>query len=135
MNASARMIWQLTSFDTGRIIRDRMTWIGVVAFALLLSAGAWSYWHSLPPRDPGDRLFGYAYLTAALLTFHVGIARDRAVRFDECLISNFASPSVVYAAKVMAALVTLLFLAGICLAVALVASAGDFRYAAWYVVL
>jgi hypothetical protein len=115
-----------------RVVRDRSSHVALGLFVLVAGIGAWLYWNALPPRPPGSRLFGEAYVLALVVGGHVGLARDRAVRFDAFLISNFVTPAHYYVTRVVIAVMTLTAFAAIAFAIALVLSFGDLAYAAEY---
>ena len=128
----AKRIFQL---EVTRYLRDRMTWAGLLAFVIVLLAGAIDYWNALPPRPRGARLFGEAYLLALSVAFHAAIAHDRASRFDVFLVSNFVSVADVYFGKMLAALFFLAVFAVIAFVAGLAAALGDLGYAAHYTTL
>jgi hypothetical protein len=131
----AERIALLSRIEMIRRASDRRTWIAAFLFVAVLALGAWSYWSALPPRPQDDRLFGYAYIVAALVALHLGIARDRRFRFDAFLAANFVSPLEIYLSKLGAMLACTASATIGAFTVALAASAGDLQYAAWYSLL
>lgn len=131
----SRNLGRLLRLGASRLVHDRLTWVAMFAFAVILTAGSWLYWQSLPPRPAGSRLFGEAYLLAIVLGAHVGIARDRATDFDTFLVANFADPAELFIAKVAVALLFLLGLAAGAFLLATALSAGSLSFAAHYTVL
>lgn len=125
-------ILRIARFEVQRTLRDPYTWIGVTAFALLASAGAYVYWQSLPPRSPGARVFGEAYLLGLVIAFHTGIARDRQYNFDHYLAANFEAPADLYFGHVVGALAFLLSFGAVAFLFALALSLGDLSFAVEY---
>ncbi|HEY0672270.1 MAG TPA: hypothetical protein VGD27_08395 [Longimicrobiales bacterium] len=125
-------IVHIARFELQRTLRDPYTWIGVAAFVVLASAGACVYWQSLPPRPPGARVFGEAYLLGLVIAFHTGIARDRQYNFDQYLAANFEAPAYLYFGHIVSALMFLLSFGAGAFLFALALSLGDLSYAAEY---
>lgn len=131
----SRLLGRLLRLGLSRLLHDRMTWVGVFAFAVIFAIGSWLYWQSLPPRAQGSRLFGEAYLFAVVLAFHVDIARNRAADFDTFLVANFTRPIELYFAKIVVALAFLLGLATVAFLLAAILSGGSLSFAAHYTTL
>jgi hypothetical protein len=124
--------YRMLGIELRRTLHDRMTWIGVLGFTVILGVGAWLYWNALPPRPANGRLFGESYLLATMIAWHAGFARDRASKFDMYLAANFVHPAALFFAKVSAALAIVGGFSAIAFAFAVASSAGDIRYAAHY---
>ena len=117
-------------FEAGRRWHDRVTWIALAAFTIVLGFGAYDYWTSLPPRPEGDRLFSDAYLLGLALAFHFGIAHDRSSCFDSFMSSNLAPPLTLYLAKLATGLLMLIAFTAVAFLLALAMAVGDVAYAA-----
>jgi len=125
----------LTFIELKRRARSFRTATGFVLFLAVLGVGSWFYWQALPPRPQDDRLFGDAYVLAALVALHAGIARDHRFQFDAFLANNVLAPRELYASKVCAAVLCILVASFCTFVVALAMSAGDIEYSAWYAML
>ena len=124
------LLRRIIAFEAGRRWHDRVTWIALAAFVIVLALGAYDYWSSLPPRPGGDRLFGDAYLLGLALGFHFGIAHDRSSRFDLFMSSNLATPLTLYFAKLATGLLMLFAFTAVAFLLALAMALGDIAYAA-----
>lgn len=124
----------LAVFELCRRARSRITLLAGLLFAIVLALGHWVARGPDAGGDP-DRMFGYAYLLAALLTLRLGLAVDRESDFDEFLTANFISPVGYLTGKIVALAAFLLAFALYTFTIAIAMSLGDFRYAAWYTLL
>ena len=122
----------LTFVELKRRARSFRTAAAFVLFLAVLGVGSWFYWQALPPRPQDDRLFGDAYVLAALVALHAGIARDRRFYFDAFLANNILAPRELYTSKLCATVLCLLAASCCTFVVALAMSAGDVEYSAWY---
>ncbi|HEX7049691.1 MAG TPA: hypothetical protein VF188_05715 [Longimicrobiales bacterium] len=122
-------------FELRRLLRSRSTLIAIACFLMVLAAGHWSYWASMPPRAADDRLFGYAYIGAMILSLRLGLAADRDLGLDAFLVRNFVAPVEYLAGKVLAVAVQLVGFGVLAFVAALALSAGEWEYATWYVLL
>jgi len=135
MSGRLSAVVAIARFEIREQWRSRAAWIAAIGFIVLLAAGHWSYWTTLPPRPDDDRLFGHAYLLAAIALLRFGTSRDHELGFDEYLVTNLTTPARYLAGKLLAACASLAALGGIAFAAALALSLGEWRYAVWYTVL
>lgn len=131
----SRQVRALVALELRRTARARPTLAALLTLALLLAFGHWEYWSSPAPRPDGDRLFGYAYLLAAMLVLRPGFALDRTAALDEYLVANLTTPACYVTAKLLAAGTVILALGSCAFGLALALSAGDVLYAAWHTAL
>jgi|GEM_PF-2126000 len=122
------VIW----LESKRLLGARSTPIALGIFVLLLVLGQWLHWRSLPPRPTGDRLFGYAYLSAAVLLLHSGLAIDRRHGSEGLLVYNLVNPNRYFYGKVIALAMTILGLGAFAFTTTILVTFGEFSYTLWY---
>lgn len=125
----------LTAFELRKRLREPATILaGLILFSVLL-LGHINYWQTLPPRPADDRMFGYAFIGAALLLLRFGVAEDRQLALDVFLTSNLISPARYFTSKLLTGITILLAIAVSAFVFAFALSGLDIRYAAWYMLL
>lgn len=127
-----RNLVRVAAFECRRFLRDRYSRVALAAFVLVAAAGAYFYWRSLPPRPPGSRLFGDAYILALVIAYHAGLARDRMYQFDRYLMANFSDERDFYFGHLLATLGALVLFALTAFAVGVALALGDVGFAAYY---
>lgn len=125
----------LAAFELRRLARSPGALAGAAGFVLVLAVGHAVYWSALPPRPADDRMFGWAYLIGAFGLLRFGLAEDRELSFDECLVVNLTTPARYLAGKLLAVAAALVAYGAGAFLAASAFGAGDWRFAAWYAVL
>lgn len=121
----------LAAFELRRMLRSPTTAAAVVTFTAVLALGHWIARGDATGADD-DRLFGYAFLLAAMIGWRLNLATDRVRGFEDFAVPNLAGPARYVAGKLVAAALWLGCLATFAFVAGLALSAGDLRYAVWY---
>lgn len=128
-------ILAFTCFELTRRVREPATWLAAAMLFGLLLLGHLEYWNALPPRPDDARMFGYAFIAAAVALVRFGFAEDRAAALDTYFCANLIAPGWYVAAKLLAGAVLVLGLGAASFILALALSGLELHYAAWYATL
>lgn len=124
--------YAIARLELTRVVRSSSTLIALIGFTTLLAVGQWLHWQALPPRPDDDRLFGYAFLIAAMIGLRFGFSSDRRLGIERLLVGNLIRPIAFFAGRLAAVIVVLLTFTVFTTITAGLLSAGDWRYATWY---
>lgn len=132
MQEIIRQARAIAALELTRLVRTPATIIALVGFVAILLVGHWQHWRTLPPRPDDDRLFGYAFLIAAMVGLRFGFSHDRVRGSDRLLIGNLVEPAGFFLGKVAALVIALAALTIFAFVTGGLISVGDWGFALWY---